>query len=116
VKIAIVTDAWQPQTNGVVQTLNITIKHLRRFGHQVQVIEPGLFRTVACPTYPEIRLAWLPYCGVNRLLRDYDPQAVHIATEGTRGAGAGVRGYPSRPPITPSFPNTCGRVCPFRWR
>ncbi len=84
-KIAIITDAWQPQTNGVVQTLNTTIQHLRRFGHRVLVIEPSLFKTIACPTYPEIRLAWLPYARIARMLRDYDPQAVHIATEGTLG-------------------------------
>ena len=87
-KIAIVTDAWHPQTNGVVQTLNITIQHLKGFGHQVLVIEPSQFHTIACPTYPEIRLAWLPYERVSRTLRDYDPQAVHIATEGTLGGAA----------------------------
>ncbi len=87
-KIAIVTDAWHPQTNGVVQTLSITTQHLHRFGHRVLVIEPSLFRTVACPTYPEIRLAWLPYGRVNHMLRAFDPQAVHIATEGTLGSAA----------------------------
>jgi glycosyltransferase involved in cell wall biosynthesis len=88
VKIAIVTDAWHPQTNGVVQTLSTTIRHLQAFGHQVLVVEPGAFPTVACPTYPEIRLAWLPYRRVHRMLREFDPQAVHIATEGSLGAAA----------------------------
>lgn len=87
-KIAIVTDAWHPQTNGVVQTLSITIEHLIRFGHRVLVVEPSRFRTVACPTYPEIRLAWLPYRQVHRMLREFDPHAVHIATEGTLGTAA----------------------------
>ena len=87
-KIAIVTDAWHPQTNGVVQTLSTTIRHLNRFGHRVLVVEPSLFRTVACPTYPEIRLACLPYRQVHRLLREFDPNAVHIATEGTLGSAA----------------------------
>lgn len=87
-RIAIVTDAWHPQTNGVVQTLNETVQHLTRFGHRVLVVHPGLFHTVACPTYPEIRLAWLPYRQVQRMLRDFDPNAVHIATEGTLGSAA----------------------------
>jgi len=87
-KIAIVTDAWHPQTNGVVQTLSTTIQHLNRFGHRVLVIEPSRFRTIACPTYPEIRLACLPYRQVHRMLREFDPQAVHIATEGTLGSAA----------------------------
>ena len=61
VKIAIVTDAWRPQTNGVVKTLSTTAEQLRALGHDVRVIEPNQFRTFPCPTYPEIRLAWLPY-------------------------------------------------------
>ena len=60
-KIAIVTDAWRPQTNGVVQTLSTTAQTLRAGGHDVLVVEPNQFRTFPCPTYPEIRLAWLPY-------------------------------------------------------
>jgi len=88
VKIAIVTDAWFPQTNGVVKTLATTTDRLRQLGHDVCVIEPGQFRTFPCPTYPEIRLAWLPYRPLDRLLREFVPDAVHIATEGTLGAAA----------------------------
>jgi glycosyltransferase involved in cell wall biosynthesis len=88
VKIAIVTDAWFPQTNGVVKTLSTTAEQLRGFGHDVCVIEPGQFRTFPCPTYPEIRLAWFPYRLIDRLLREFAPDAVHIATEGTLGAAA----------------------------
>ncbi|MBB6093084.1 glycosyltransferase involved in cell wall biosynthesis [Povalibacter uvarum] len=87
-KIAIVTDAWFPQTNGVVKTLSTTAEQLRGFGHDVCVIEPGQFRTFPCPTYPEIRLAWFPYRLIDRLLREFAPDAVHIATEGTLGAAA----------------------------
>ena len=60
-KIAIVTDAWRPQTNGVVQTLSTTAQTLRAGGHEVMVVEPNQFSTFPCPTYPEIRLSWLPY-------------------------------------------------------
>jgi len=88
VKIALVTDAWLPQTNGVVKTLGITAEKLRELGHEVNVIEPGLFRTFPCPTYPEIRLAWLPYRRVAFLLDDFAPDAVHIATEGPLGLAA----------------------------
>ena len=87
-RIAIVTDAWRPQVNGVVQTLQTTADHLQRLGHAVSVIEPGLFKTFPCPTYPEIRLAWWPYRKIDSLLREFDPDAVHIATEGTLGAAA----------------------------
>ena len=51
-KVVIVTDAWFPQTNGVVRTLSTTIQHLRDFGVDVDVVSPQEFRTVACPTYP----------------------------------------------------------------
>jgi glycosyltransferase involved in cell wall biosynthesis len=88
VKIAIVTDAWRPQTNGVVQTLSTTADALRAGGHDVVVIEPGLFRTFPCPTYPEIRLAWFPSRRLAAMLAGFDPDAVHIATEGTLGLAA----------------------------
>jgi glycosyltransferase involved in cell wall biosynthesis len=88
VKIAIVTDAWQPQINGVVKTLSQTAHVLRTLGHEVCVIEPNQFRTFPCPTYPEIHLAWFPYRRLSALLRNFAPDAVHIATEGTLGAAA----------------------------
>ena len=85
-KIAIITDAWLPQTNGVVKTLGTTAQRLRALGHEVCVIEPNQFRTFPCPTYPEIRLAWLPYRRLDALLSEFEPDAVHIATEATVGA------------------------------
>lgn len=87
-KIAIATDAWQPQINGVVRTLGQTVAHLQELGHEVRVITPQDFRTYPCPTYPSIRLAVFPKRGVNRMLRDFRPQAIHIATEGPIGHAA----------------------------
>lgn len=87
-RIAIVTDAWRPQTNGVVRTLSTTAEQLRAAGHDVQVFEPSQFRTFALPTYPEIRLAWFPYRRLGAMLAQFDPEAIHIATEGTLGAAA----------------------------
>src|SRR3546814_9967201 len=57
---AIVTDAWYPQTNGVVRTLSTTLEVLRGWGHRVEVISPRDYASVPCPTYPEIRLALAP--------------------------------------------------------
>ncbi|RJP29949.1 MAG: glycosyltransferase family 1 protein [Candidatus Omnitrophota bacterium] len=84
-KIAIVTDAWHPQTNGVVTTLSKTVEGLRKKGHTVEIIHPGLFRTVPCPTYPDIRLALFPFRNVARLLDAYAPNAIHLPTEGPLG-------------------------------
>ena len=87
-RIVIVTDAWLPQVNGVVTTLRTTVTTLRKMGREVLVIEPGLFNTFPCPTYPEIRLAWFPGARLNKLLREFAPDAIHIATEGTLGHAA----------------------------
>jgi 1,2-diacylglycerol 3-alpha-glucosyltransferase/glucuronosyltransferase len=103
VKIAIVTDAWRPQTNGVVQTLSTTAQTLRAGGHEVMVIEPNQFRTFPCPTYPEIRLAWFPYRRLSQLLRDFAPDCIHVATEGTLGMAARSWCVRNRFPFTTSY-------------
>ena len=90
-RIAIVTDAWNPQVNGVVRTLTQTRAELEALGHTVTMVTPLDFRTLPCPTYPEIRLSVLPGKGVRRMLDDFKPDAVHIATEGPLGWSA--RGY-----------------------
>jgi glycosyltransferase involved in cell wall biosynthesis len=102
-RIAIVTDAWLPQTNGVVRTLGRTADQLRVLGHDVCVIEPSQFRTFPCPTYPEIRLAWFPYRRIDRLLRDFAADAIHIATEATLGAAARSWCMRHRLPFTTSY-------------
>ena len=102
-KIAIVTDAWFPQTNGVVKTLSTTTDLLRAAEHDVLVISPQQFRTFPCPTYPEIRLAWLPFGRLSALLASFVPDAVHIATEGTLGAAARRWCLRQRMPFTTSY-------------
>lgn len=87
-KIALVTDAWEPQVNGVVRTLKSTARELRSMGHRVEFITPLEFRTLPCPTYPDIRLSLLPGAKVTNRLTDFDPDAIHIATEGPLGLAA----------------------------
>jgi glycosyltransferase involved in cell wall biosynthesis len=87
-KIMIVTDAWEPQVNGVVRTLKATRAELEAMGHQVDILTPLEFRTVPCPTYPDIRLSVLPGMKVARRIRQFDPDALHIATEGPLGLAA----------------------------
>ena len=84
-KIAIATDAWVPQVNGVVRTLEMTVKLLRARGHDVTVISPDQFRTVPCPGYGEIRLAVAPRFGLRKKLMQLQPDIVHISTEGPIG-------------------------------
>ena len=86
--IAVATDAWHPQVNGVVRSLSATVEGLRRRGQTVAVIEPSAFATVRCPTYPEIRLALGCSARVSRTLDTIAPSHVHIATEGPIGHAA----------------------------
>lgn len=87
-RILIVTDAWRPQVNGVVRSLESLQDALQGLGHDVRMITPEGFRTVAMPTYPEIRLALFPYNKVADAIERFDPDALHIATEGPLGLAA----------------------------
>ena len=81
-RIAIVTDAWTPQVNGVVRTLMATRAELERQGHVVEVISPDLYPSIPCPTYPEIRLALTRATWVGDRIAKFGPDAVHLSTEG----------------------------------
>ena len=87
-RILIVSDAWQPQVNGVVRTLSTVALELRAMGHVVEVIGPDRFRTIPCPTYPDILLSLLPGRRLARLIEAFRPDALHIATEGPLGIAA----------------------------
>jgi glycosyltransferase involved in cell wall biosynthesis len=85
-RILLITDAWEPQLNGVVRTLTRVVKECTEMGHEVDVIQPNDgFRTFPLPTYPDIKLA----LGAKPVIEDrfnaFEPEAVHIATEGTLG-------------------------------
>lgn len=101
-RILVATDAWQPQVNGVVRTLNAVGEELRGLGHAVEFITPNAFRSVPLPTYPEIRLA-LDTWGVPAQIDAFAPDAIHIATEGPLGMA--TRRYCLRRglPFTTSF-------------
>ncbi len=87
-KILLVTDAWAPQVNGVVRVLNTLIPLLAARGYDVTVIEPGQFRTVSLPSYPDIRLALFARRRIARVLKTLQPDAVCIVTEGPLGWAA----------------------------
>ena len=87
-KIALFTDAWRPQINGVVRTLQQTRTHLEALGHETVFVTPLDFATCPCPSYPSIRLALFPGKGVEGILRAAKPDTVHIATEGPIGHAA----------------------------
>ncbi|WP_153111263.1 glycosyltransferase family 4 protein [Propionivibrio limicola] len=84
-KVLIVSDAWEPQVNGVVRTLRMTRWELERRGHETGLISPQEFRSVPCPTYPEIRLAMTTPRALARRIDCFSPDCLHIATEGPLG-------------------------------
>ncbi len=87
-RIAIITDAAPPQVNGVVRTLTQLGKELEKLGAKVMYITPDMFRTVPLPTYKEIRIAFGAKRRVAELLEKFNPDAIHIATEGPLGLAA----------------------------
>jgi glycosyltransferase involved in cell wall biosynthesis len=87
-RILIVTDAWHPQVNGVVRTLERVAEEVRLLGHNVLFLTPDLFRTIPMPTYPEIRLAITPPGAVAEKIEAFGPDHLHIATEGPLGQAA----------------------------
>ena len=84
-RLLMVSDAWEPQVNGVVRTLATVAQELRALGDVVEVIGPDRFPTLPMPSYPEIRLALLPRLKLARMVDAFAPTAVHIATEGPLG-------------------------------
>ncbi|MCQ8782799.1 glycosyltransferase family 4 protein [Mangrovibrevibacter kandeliae] len=84
----IATDAWYPQINGVVRTLTSLADQLRARGIEVRVVSPQDFVTVPCPTYPQIRLALARSSRLAEIIEAFDPDSLHIATEGPIGFAA----------------------------
>ncbi|HWF01282.1 MAG TPA: glycosyltransferase family 1 protein [Caulobacteraceae bacterium] len=87
-RILLATDAWEPQVNGVVRTLTRVAAELREMGEEVEVISPDQFSTFPLPTYPEIKLAMGAYERVQERFKAFEPEAIHIATEGPIGLAA----------------------------
>lgn len=87
-RIAIISDAWRPQINGVVTTLGKTAEAAERLGHTVEVISADGSPSIPCPSYPEIRLAIRPGRVVRQRLQQFAPEMIHVATEGPLGLAA----------------------------
>ena len=87
-KIVIVTDAWEPQVNGVVTTYKNIIKNIDS-NYEVEIIHPGLFKNLALPFYKGIQVA---FCSKKKMremfLRHSGEVKYHIATEGPLGLTA----------------------------
>ncbi len=87
-KILIITDAWTPQFNGVVTTLENTIIQLEERGYEVETINPTQFKTFSCPGYDEIKLSLVRPKTIGKMIESITPHYIHIATEGPLGLAA----------------------------
>ena len=107
-KILIVTEAWDPQINGVVRTLKMTTRLLSESGHEVRILTPYEFFNIPCPTYPEIRLTLTLVSNVRKKIDEFKPDILHIATEGPLGWAARkvaiARGWPFSTGYHSQFP------------
>ncbi len=115
-RIAIVSDAWRPQINGVVTTLSKTVETAEHLGHEVEVVSAFGHRSIPCPSYPEIRLALRPGKVVREHLQAFQPEAIHIATEGPLGLAARRYCRLRQLPFTTSYHTQLAEYAHERWR
>lgn len=102
-RLVIVTDAWEPQINGVVNTLRNTKIELERMGIEVRMITPQGFKTMPLPTYPEIKIALVRTRTISGLIEGMKPDALHIATEGPLGWAARAAAIKNSWPYTTAY-------------
>ena len=102
-RIMIITDAWEPQVNGVVRTLKQTRSELIAMGHQVDMITPQEFKTIPCPTYPDISLSLFAGKKLAERIKAFAPDAMHIATEGPLGLAARSYGVRNHLPFSTAY-------------
>ncbi|MEM9385667.1 MAG: glycosyltransferase family 1 protein [Pseudomonadota bacterium] len=114
-RVVVATDAWKPQLNGVVRTLDVLGQELEKFGNEVRYITPNEFRSIPLPSYPEIRLSLLPNRKVAKIINDFKPDAIHIATEGPIGRAARRFCKRRRYPYTTSFHTRFAEYAAERW-
>ena len=114
-RVLLATDAWTPQINGVVKTYLRLRDELALMGHELVVLDPGHFRCVPCPSYPEIPLALPARRRCARLIEEANADTVHIATEGP--IGWMVRAWCLRHdvPFTTSFHTRFADYASARW-
>jgi phosphatidylinositol alpha 1,6-mannosyltransferase len=141
VRIALFTDTYLPQTNGVSRTLAHLVRYLSECGHEVALVAPRVgseARTappgvalhlplggVPVPVYPELLLTRVPFRSERRALERFDPEIVHCATESTVGwSGRRFALRTDRPLVTSfhtNFPEYAsgygmGLLAPLAWR
>lgn len=103
-RIMLITDAWEPQVNGVVRTMKRVIAECEEMGHEWEIVSPADgFRTIPLPTYSEIRLALGAKKNIAERFDTFEPDAIHIATEGTLGMAGRAMCLKHKHPFSTSY-------------
>jgi glycosyltransferase involved in cell wall biosynthesis len=117
-KILVITDNLLDQINGVVTTFTNIKVQAENNGYNLEFITPENFRHIDCPGYSEVKLS-LPF-GLGKLIREIQPDYIHIATEGPIGLFArmwldmnGMRYNTSYHTKFPEFLNKLYRIPEF---
>lgn len=114
-RVFLPTDAWFPQVNGVVRTLDTVVRELAALGHEVNVVGPDRFLTVPAPGYPEVRLAVAPGRRLARMMDAFAPDAVHIPVEGPIGWAARAHCRRRGWPFSSSYHTRAGDYAKAKW-
>lgn len=120
-KVLIVTDAWHPQINGVVRSIDLVVQELLKRGIAVEMLTPAQFKTFPMPGYGEIRLSRTLMGPVYRQIEAAGADAIHIATEGPLGIMARrwcrKNGFPFSTAYHTQFPEylRARLPVPLRW-
>jgi hypothetical protein len=116
-QVLIATDAWHPQINGVVRTLESLARSAASLGSTVQFLTPAGFASVPLPTYPGLRCALPRPAEIAARIERAKPDAIHIATEGPIGfmvrRYCRARGLPFTTSFTTRFPEYIAARAPF---
>jgi glycosyltransferase involved in cell wall biosynthesis len=102
-RIAIATDCWFPQINGIARTLDATAREIVAMGHEVRLLTPDDFPHVPLPRYTDDRIVFAWYPKLARLMREFSPDYVHIATQGLLGLSARIWCWRNAKPFQTSF-------------
>ncbi len=103
-RIMLITDAWEPQVNGAVRTMKRVIAECEEMGHEWEIVSPADdFLTMPLPTYSEIQLALFARSRISERFENFQPDAVHIATEGTLGLAGRAMCLKEKHPFSTSY-------------
>lgn len=115
-RIMLVTDAWEPQVNGVVRTMKRVIAESEAMGHEWEIVHPGdNFFTMPLPSYPEIKLALFARHRIEERFHEFEPDAIHIATEGTLGMAGRAMCLKLKHPFSTAYHTRFPEYVSARW-